>query len=428
MTKIKKKPDTKELDNIVAMDYDKVLDIVRTNPLQFNPERVGDINGLMFVVTTDDSGEREPFVKACLEMEPAILNELYDMVHKRVPEYTALQKKHQSEIRQLKDKLACLWSSGYCEVRPGGIHVVSENPTMFRMTVFDGNETTSFTRAGTADTIVNSIRTDEFVTDDEYDDSYTELVDNESNPTCPVCGSPWQLVNTLPLIHCCRCDANWTHFGRKVFSTVDCVNPADMSVGTMEHEVEAYLASEYVPSNPKYVEDILRMVKAVPGKKVVEISWSADQKEITEEVAFQAYDGEPSEMRHFIECIDVALYKCGIRRDCYVSSKRCNYTDVVITLYVPDYEDTDLDEFDELLHTDDQPAATMYSFMVMRGIFGAVPEELAKEFFENGPFVNTKVGDISKHVPELSSTEPYLPKYATIDEFQINDCTKQPIN
>ena len=59
---------------------------------------------------------------------------------------------------------------------------------------------------------------------------------------------------------------------------------------------------------------------------------------------------------------------------------------------------------------------------------GEMDTELAKEFFENGPFVNTKVGDISKHVPELSSTEPYLPKYATIDEFHINDCTKQPIN
>ena len=398
-----KKKKTNAIENIVPLPAERVYEIVRTNPLQFAPHQVGDINGLMYVVTTPNSAEREPFVKTCLGLSKEQLVELYDIVHKRAPEYDALQSRHSADIRKLKDELASLWRNGHNKVRPSSIHVVSENPTMYRMTVFNGNENPMFTNPGTAETMISSFSKDEFASHAEnYDDGYSELVDDGSNPTCPVCGSPWQLIGALPLIHCCRCNSTWAQFSRKVVSTGDITGPAELSVGLPDTIVDNYLTSEYKASNPKFVDTIIDTIKKVPGKKVVELHYAMqhDSGDI-DEIAFQAYDGTPDEMRHFVECVDTALCKCGLRGDKYDYTRKPNLGSLIVSMYVPDSDDVDLDAFDELLGTHEQPSATHYAFMVMFGMLSAMPTQIGIDA-DLEDMCNTKLGDISKFAPEIT--------------------------
>jgi hypothetical protein len=394
MAKKKQKMEPK----VEPMPYEQVLKVVQYNPLQFNPARVGDINGLMFTVTTDTSGEREPFVQACIELPKDKLDELYDIVHKRAPEYNELQRRHEGDIRKLKDRLANLWRNGCNALRPGGIHVVSENPTMYRLTLFTGEEHPIFAHAATEDVLVNTIRKGEFNANDEpYEGSYTELDDDDSAPTCPVCGSPWQLIGHLPVMHCCRCDSNWTQFARKVISATDILNPGDLSMDSMGTLVGDYLTSDYSPSNPKLVGNIVQMVHDVPGKKVVELHFAQNADgDNRDEIAFQCYEGVPAEMRHFVECVDVALGKCGVHEDKFRPNNRKDAQNLIVTISVPDSEDVDLDSFDKLLYTDEQPPAKLYSFIVMHGIMMAMPMEM-----QHAPLPNMECRDIAELIPSL---------------------------
>ena len=389
------------IENVVPLPVERVYEIVRTNPLQFAPHHVGDINGLMYVVTTPNSAEREPFVKTCLGMSKKELDELYDIVHKRAPEYDALQSRHSADIRKLKDELSSLWRNGHNKVRPASIHVVSENPTMYRMTAFTDSENPIFTNAGTADVMISSFSKDEFASYGENYDGYSELVDDGSNPTCPVCGSPWQLIGALPLVHCCRCNSTWAQFSRKVVATGDITGPAELSAGLPDAIVDNYLSGEYKASNPKFVDTIIDTIRKVPGKKVVELHYAMQHDSgDTDEIAFQAYDGTPHELRHFVECMDTALCKCGLRGDKYDYTRKPNLGSLIVSMYVPDSDDVDLDAFDELLGTQDQPSATHYAFMVMFGMLSAMPIQFEPDT-DLEEMCHTRLGDISKFAPYI---------------------------
>ena len=387
-----------------AYEFVRLSDMASNVQLQFNPSHVHDIESLAFCLTTDTSGEREPFVEGCKRLAADELASLCDIVHGRQSEYDGFQERHLDDIRRLKDEIASLWRAGHNRIRPGNIHVVSEIPLLYRATLVSGNGDVNFTRAGTAEQLLNLIRSDSVGDSGMYEPTgYTELAEEGTCPTCPVCGSPWQLINFLPVIHCCRCDTDWVHFTRRVLSRSDCLDPGGIS--SLPGNTEEYLDGEPDMSSPGLVDTLLGIIGSVPGSKVVELQYG-DGRGVEDSITFQHRDGNCEDSRHFMECLDFALKKAGFSRESY---RECPVT-VSVMIYVPDCPDVDLDAFEESIDGGNQLPCTMYAMAAGDGMFRSAGRELVQKMIEGTGMENAVPGNLGDFYPGLSEGIPVAGK------------------
>ena len=397
-----------------AFDYDRILGITRNNPIQFAPHRISDLNGLMYAVTTDSSGEREPFVEGCMKLSEEQMETLYSEVRQRSKEYDDLQGRHRADIRALKDRLSGLWHAGHTMVRPGGIHVVSEDPLLFRATLFNGDEMPVFTQAGTAEQLAETVRTwgD---THEEFGPgiTYTELADEGTCPKCPVCGSQWQLLNSTPVLHCCRCDTNWVEFTKKVLGTMDCVNPGDYTAETMDTVAEEYLGAKYAPVNPVAVEKVLSILERLDGNKVVTLSYGGPAGVEDHSENFIMSDGEMDLRRHFEECLDFALCKSRMKNDRYTGNNPEKDRTVCIHIHVPDCADVDMDEFCDTINTEDSLPCTYYAILVGAGRISGIPADMLADAIGEELAGVIKPRNLAEIFPELNEFNPIVPEADT---------------
>lgn len=407
MGKSKSKSKSKQAASVPLMRFDEVLDIVEHDRLQCNPEHVADIEGLAFAVTTDTSGKRQPFVTACTGFTHELMESLYSAARKRATEYEALQERYVRDIRDIKDKLMMLWRDGFTSLRPANIHVVGESPLTVRATLISGDDTIIYTREGYPEQLLNTVklglngRIREYVSDGIY----STLVDTGSEPRCPVCGSPWQLTNVMPVMHCCRCDTDWVFFTRRAIGKNYSPGPVEMCNGLPGKIRDKYASGQPVTANHKTVQALLEFVDSVPDTKVIEISYG-DSSGSFDQITFIYGPDGPEEPVHLAECVDHALTKCGIRNDTFKRSPSNENMFMIIMLYVPKSDDVDIVSFDELLGTDDELPFTMYGLAVNEGKVKELSKgELDGVIVDSDSSVATS-GRLSDYCPELERPVP----------------------
>ena len=407
MGKTKSKTKSKQVASVPSMRFAEVLDIVEHDRLQCNPAHVADIEGLAFAVTTDTSGKRQPFVTACAGFTHESLDTLYSAARKRTAEYESLQERHVRDIRDIKDKLAMLWRNGFTSLRPANIHVVGESPLTVRATLISGDDSIIYTREGSPEQLLNTVKLGLNGQIREYggDGMYSTLADTGDEPRCPVCGSPWQLTNGMPVLHCCRCDTDWVFFTRRIIGKSYSPGPVEMCGGLPGEIRDKYASGQPVTANPKTVQALLDYVASVPGTKVIDVSYGDPSGSFDQITFIYGHDG-PEEPVHLAECVDHALVKCGIRNDTLNRSPRNENMATALMIYVPKSDDVDIDSFDELLGTDDELPFTMYGLAVHEGKAKELSKsELDGVIADSDSSVATS-GRLSAYCPELEHPVP----------------------
>lgn len=354
-------------------------------PAMYDPSQISTLDHLESVF---GSAIRNRIGSMKNRLEKDGIAELIAYCRSKATEYDRLQEKHAADIRNFRNELSnnriLKMMGGY----PGDLHVVSENPLMYGMTLVLGDGPVALANF-TEDTL-NMMLEDIAETCDLPGESGNEI-------PCPVCGSRWQLFDTVPVVHCARCNAHWVLFSRRLLKTERFLDPvrSEMSIGRKMRD--EYLADTgYTVSNPDALKKVKRAVAAVPGDKVVTIRGITGKYDGWV-MSFRVRDGVIENEPHFDECIDSALVACRYSGDMYRGDRMTEA--MMVLIRAPKSPEADLDELCRVCGSMMQAPCNTYGIVFSGGELIAMDrEQMAKAYDDDDPSLDD-FGDLDTLCP-----------------------------
>ena len=326
--------------------------------------------------------------------------------------YRKIQDRHMAEIKDLKDRLAASSAVNRLCLYVGDIHVITESPVTFGMTVLTPDGTTCLTNITTENI---------FPMLEELLDSFDHLPYMQHNEIrCPVCGSPWQTFQDVPIVHCARCNSNWVLFTRRQFSCECVLDPVSMDLDRGKEVSDRYLSDTgYTVSNKDTLAKIKRAISCIPGDKVVNVVASSGKYDGWH-ISFKCMDGQIEHEPHFDECADTALRACNMANDSYRGRKLDECMTFVIR--VPKCPDTCLDDLVETAGSYDQPKCDTYAVSMAAGhVFAMDADGLRKAYGDDGDMDDFK--DLSALCPWFEGIASVEDKLKDSDSEMFNVCS-----
>ena len=388
---------------------DSIRAAIEGADIQFNPEHVATIEhiGTCFGAQFEN---RIRSLKNRLGTDG--IDKIIESCREQSARYREIQDRHRAEIRGLKDRLAANPAMNRLCLYAGDVHVITESPVTFGMTVLTPDGTTCLTG----------------ITSENLFPMLEELLDGldhtpymqRNEIRCPACGSPWQTFKDAPIVHCARCNSNWVLFTRRQISC-DCVlDPVSMDLDRGKEISDRYLSDTgYTVSNKDTLAKIKRAISCIPGDKVVNVVASSG-KYAGWHISFKCRDGQIEHEPHFDECADTALRACNMANDSYRGRKLDECMTFVIR--APKCPDTCLDDLVETAGSYDQPKCDTYAVSMAAGhVFAMDPDGLKKAYGGDGDMDDFK--DLSALCPWFEGMASVEAKLMDSDGETFNVCS-----
>ena len=388
---------------------DSICSAIDGMPIMHNPEHVENL-GTIAICFGKDIENRIRTVLGRLGEDG--LARIAEHCRSRTAEFKNMQERHSRDIRGLKDTLAGNRFVQMLNIYPADIHVVSERPLLFGMTMICPDGPVCFSMAST-DQILGFVED----TGNQFRESSLFELPHNSN-RCPVCGSTWQVFDDAPVVHCARCNANWVLFTKRHLGC-DCVlDPVSIDLRRGAMSKREYLENTgYTVSNKDTLAKIKRAISEIDGDKEVELN-VASGKYDGWFMPFKCVDGVIENEPHFDECVDTALRSCNFSHDGYTGKKLDEMMSLLIR--VPVNENTGLDDLAETSGSYDQPECDLYAIAMAAGHVFAMDAATLKKSYGSAPNDNFK--DLAKLCPWLDGVASVEGRLMDSDGDTLSAC------
>lgn len=301
-------------------------------------------------------------------------------------EFKKLQERHSADIRAFKSLFASDPRVTGIPLYPANVHVVTENPLTFGVTMvgYPGEIRME---------CVNEAEVKEVLKKFEHMDDGSDSNDLK----CPACGSTWEMFKDVPVVHCCRCNTHWLLFTRRILKCTPFLDPVSKAKGVGGKIKEEYMNNpSYTVNNKGSIANIKRAIDAIHGDKIVSLV-GASGKYAGWQMKFQVINGQIENESHFDECVDQALIECKFKRDVY-TGKNYNET-MLIVIRSPKCQEADMDDLSMTCGTDEQVVCNTYGIVATGGMLNAMDMNMMEMAYQDDATPGDDFQDLTKLCP-----------------------------